>query len=193
MDVRNCVRAIVASSGLAAAVSGQCTPSPTNFCVTVEATFSINGVAQGPVTLVRGTAYTFQMVDVLFLHPFYITTSSFGGGLGAYTNGVSPPTVSGNEVMTFVVPVSAPSQLYYGCASHAGMGGPITIVYPPSCYPNCDGSTAAPVLNVADFTCFLQRYAAGESYANCDQSATPPVLNVADFTCFLQRYAAGCP
>jgi hypothetical protein len=61
------------------------------------------------------------------------------------------------------------------------------------CYANCDGSTAAPVLNVADFTCFLQRYAAGESYANCDQSTATPVLNVADFTCFLQQYAAGCP
>jgi hypothetical protein len=62
-----------------------------------------------------------------------------------------------------------------------------------SCYANCDSSTAAPVLNVADFTCFLQRFAAGESYANCDQSTAPPVLNVADFTCFLQRFAAGCP
>ena len=42
-------------------------------------------------------------------------------------------------------------------------------------------------------TCFLQRYAAGESYANCDQSTAEPVPNVADFTCFLQTYAAGCP
>ena len=30
-----------------------------------------------------------------------------------------------------------------------------------TCYANCDGSTAAPVLNVNDFTCFLNRYAAG--------------------------------
>jgi hypothetical protein len=30
-------------------------------------------------------------------------------------------------------------------------------------------------------------------YANCDQSTIPPVLNVGDFTCFLQKYAAGCP
>jgi hypothetical protein len=64
---------------------------------------------------------------------------------------------------------------------------------PPSCYANCDGSTQQPVLNVADFTCFLQRFAAGESYANCDGSTQQPVLNVADFTCFLQRFAAGCP
>jgi hypothetical protein len=60
------------------------------------------------------------------------------------------------------------------------------------CYPNCDGSTTTPVLNVQDFTCFLQRYAAGEGYANCDQSTQAPTLNVQDFTCFLQRYAAGC-
>jgi hypothetical protein len=62
-----------------------------------------------------------------------------------------------------------------------------------ACYANCDASTTAPVLNVADFTCFLQQFAAGESYANCDQSTTVPALNVADFTCFLQRFAAGCP
>jgi choice-of-anchor B domain-containing protein len=61
-----------------------------------------------------------------------------------------------------------------------------------NCYANCDGSTVAPVLNVADFTCFLQRFAAGESYANCDNSTAAPILNVADFTCFLQSFAAGC-
>ncbi|MEX2217681.1 MAG: GC-type dockerin domain-anchored protein [Phycisphaerales bacterium] len=61
------------------------------------------------------------------------------------------------------------------------------------CYPNCDGSTQAPVLNVQDFGCFLARYAAGEAYANCDGSTQPPVLNVQDFGCFLSRYAAGCP
>jgi hypothetical protein len=64
---------------------------------------------------------------------------------------------------------------------------------PPPCYANCDGSTAAPVLNVADFTCFLQKYAAADPYANCDSSTSAPTLNVADFTCFLQKYAAGCP
>jgi hypothetical protein len=60
------------------------------------------------------------------------------------------------------------------------------------CYANCDGSTIGPVLNVGDFTCFLQRFAAGDSYANCDASTTAPSLNVGDFTCFLQRFAAGC-
>jgi DNA-binding beta-propeller fold protein YncE len=68
-----------------------------------------------------------------------------------------------------------------------------TLVPPAPCYPNCDGSTVAPILNVGDFTCFLQRFAAGDSYVNCDGSTVPPVLNVGDFTCFLQRFAAGCP
>lgn len=64
---------------------------------------------------------------------------------------------------------------------------------PDPCYANCDGSTAAPVLNAADFTCFLQRYAAGDPYANCDGSVVSPSLNVADLTCFLGRFATGCP
>ncbi|MEX2219980.1 MAG: hypothetical protein WD749_14605 [Phycisphaerales bacterium] len=61
------------------------------------------------------------------------------------------------------------------------------------CYPNCDGSIAPPAINVADFSCFLQQYAAGRTYANCDGSAGSPMLNVSDFGCFLQRYATGCP
>jgi hypothetical protein len=61
-----------------------------------------------------------------------------------------------------------------------------------ACYANCDYSTASPALNVADFSCFLQKFAAGEAYANCDQSTGVPELNVADFTCFLQKFAAGC-
>jgi hypothetical protein len=62
----------------------------------------------------------------------------------------------------------------------------------PACYANCDGSTNPPILNVADFGCFLTKFAAGDLYANCDNSTTPPVLNVADFGCFLTSFAAGC-
>jgi trimeric autotransporter adhesin len=69
------------------------------------------------------------------------------------------------------------------------------------CYANCDGSTIEPVLNVEDFTCFINEFAIGQSlppaqqvghYANCDASTTPPVLNVEDFTCFINAFAAGC-
>jgi hypothetical protein len=71
----------------------------------------------------------------------------------------------------------------------------------PPCYANCDGSTTPPILNVEDFTCFINEFAAAQSlpheqqlthYANCDQSTTAPVLNVEDFTCFINQFAAGC-
>jgi len=69
----------------------------------------------------------------------------------------------------------------------------ISLGGPAPCYANCDGSTAPPVLNVSDFICFLNKYAAGDSYANCDGSTVPPVLNVSDFVCFQTRYSQGCP
>jgi hypothetical protein len=70
------------------------------------------------------------------------------------------------------------------------------------CYPNCDGSTIPPVLNVQDFACFINEFAAAQAlphaqqvthYANCDNSTTAPVLNVEDFTCFINKFAQGCP
>jgi hypothetical protein len=61
------------------------------------------------------------------------------------------------------------------------------------CYANCDCSTAAPVLNAADFVCFLNAFASGDVYANCDGSTSAPSLNVADFICFQSQFAAGCP
>jgi hypothetical protein len=73
---------------------------------------------------------------------------------------------------------------------------------PAACYANCDQSTTAPILNVEDFSCFINEFAAAQSlsqqqqvahYANCDQSTTAPVLNVEDFSCFINRFAAGCP
>ncbi|MFN0131980.1 MAG: M14 family zinc carboxypeptidase [Phycisphaerales bacterium] len=61
-----------------------------------------------------------------------------------------------------------------------------------SCYANCDSSTVQPFLNVNDFTCFTNLFAAGNALANCDASTIAPTLNVNDFTCFLNRFSAGC-
>jgi len=79
----------------------------------------------------------------------------------------------------------------YGCRQN--LLDVIALPDPGVCYPNCDDSTVAPVLNVLDFTCFLNAFAAGDPYANCDGSTTAPILNVLDFECFLNRFAAGCP
>jgi uncharacterized membrane protein len=67
---------------------------------------------------------------------------------------------------------------------------PVSVLH---CYANCDFSTQSPALNVADFMCFIQQFAAASEYANCDQSTTAPVLNVDDFMCFINAFAAGCP
>jgi hypothetical protein len=80
----------------------------------------------------------------------------------------------------------------YFLGSIVGLPEPALRIGPAPCFANCDGSTTPPVLNVLDFSCFLNRFAAGDSYANCDGSTTTPVLNVLDFTCFLNRFAAGC-
>jgi uncharacterized membrane protein len=106
---------------------------------------------------------------------------------------------SGNGSMIITHPggLTCLDQGHYTCTFTNGCGSVTTAPYllhvAGCCYANCDLSTASPVLNVADFTCFLQQYAAGAAYANCDGSTSVPVLNVADFTCFLQKYAAGCP
>jgi trimeric autotransporter adhesin len=73
---------------------------------------------------------------------------------------------------------------------------------PQPCYANCDNSTTEPVLNVEDFVCFVNEFAAGlglppaqqiTHYANCDNSTTEPVLNVEDFICFISEFSQGCP
>jgi hypothetical protein len=71
--------------------------------------------------------------------------------------------------------------------------GTATISRIDTCPANCDGSTAPPILNVLDFNCFLNQFAAGAPAANCDCSTAAPVLNVLDFNCFVNRFAAGCP
>jgi hypothetical protein len=76
--------------------------------------------------------------------------------------------------------IASPALAFYGCPQ------------PAPCYPNCDASTAAPVLNVNDFLCFLNAFAAASPYANCDNSTLSPTLNVVDFICFLNKFAAGC-
>jgi hypothetical protein len=83
---------------------------------------------------------------------------------------------------------------YGGQDTLAAVIGPLSAyVHNYACYANCDRSTIPPALNVADFACFLNAFAAGLAYANCDRSTTPPTLNVQDFACFLNQFAAGCP
>jgi trimeric autotransporter adhesin len=85
--------------------------------------------------------------------------------------------------------IVSPGLAFWGCPQ------------PAPCFANCDQSTTLPLLNIDDFTCFINQFAAGlalptsqqrHHYANCDSSTTPPVLNVDDFTCFINEFAHGC-
>jgi hypothetical protein len=86
-----------------------------------------------------------------------------------------------------------PSLFMTGGFTTAGAGavvGTARWIGCPSCYANCDRSTAAPTLNVNDFLCFMTNFALHAPEANCTNDAT---IDIADFMCFMQRFAAGCP
>jgi hypothetical protein len=109
---------------------------------------------------------------------------------GLQFNGTWVPT---NDAGQGCAPVPVQQGLYFELLGVLGGG---------QCYANCDGSTVAPVLNVDDFTCFVNEFAQAQSlppaqqiasYANCDGSTIAPVLNVDDFTCFVNQFAQGCP
>jgi hypothetical protein len=59
-----------------------------------------------------------------------------------------------------------------------------------ACWANCDNSPGPERLNVGDFVCFLEQFAARGAYADCDRSGA---FNAMDFVCFQSRFAAGCP
>ena len=102
-------------------------PKPTtpdqSFNVTFQSTGSgnkyfIDGVQQATLTLYEGTTYTFNNASHPS-HPFRFSTTA-SPSYSDYTTGVTDPSTS---TVTFVVPVGAPSTLYYYCTVHSGMGG----------------------------------------------------------------------
>lgn len=107
----------------------------------------------------------------------------------------SGSTYSGANTATLsILNPSETDNASYDCAITSPCGNATSFAATLAvCYANCDCSTSFPILNVNDFTCFLNKYAAGDPYANCDGSTLAPVLNVNDFSCFLNKFAAGCP
>ncbi len=71
-----------------------------------------------------------------------------------------------------------------------------TIVDPcpgDSCYPDCDQSTGPGVLDIFDFLCFGNLFAAGDPYAcDCDTTTGAGVCDIFDFLCFGNAFNVGC-
>ncbi|MFG0286403.1 MAG: GC-type dockerin domain-anchored protein [Phycisphaerales bacterium JB039] len=64
---------------------------------------------------------------------------------------------------------------------------PVRIEGDSACPADCDGVSG---LDLFDFLCFLNQYAAGDPKADCDASG---VIDPADFACYQGLFAAGCP
>ena len=87
-------------------------------------TYVILGENNPAITLARGITYYFDINASG--HPFWIKTAQTTGNLDAYTSGVTNNGVD-IGVVTFTVPLDAPSTLYYICQFHASMVGTFTI------------------------------------------------------------------
>lgn len=90
--------------------------------------YVIDGEEANELTLVRGATYTFQMEDIPGIHPFYISTSEAGGGAEVFEEGVEGNFATGDDVLTFTVPLAAPDLLWYQCQVHQFMGWRLNIV-----------------------------------------------------------------
>jgi hypothetical protein len=109
-----------------------------------------------------------------------------GGGVHHYELNVEASILGGFDELRLLGVGPIDQGVFFGLVDT------VTARVEGECYTNCDGSTTPPVLNVADFACFLQRFALADPYANCDGSTVAPVLNISDFSCFLSKFAAGC-
>jgi hypothetical protein len=180
--------------GTTGPVTATLIPGSVTVWITFDAGGSVFGGNDPPPVTIAGPDFQPGWTGMLSNDPYYGTVNAHITTSGAIT-------VQGSSVPSpFVSSYSATGML---TACHLHLDGVINL-FPTGtatttinayiqCYPNCDGSTTAPVLNVLDFNCFLNRFGAGESYANCDGSTAPPALNVLDFNCFLNRFTQGCP
>ena len=89
--------------------------------------YLVDGVSNGSLMLTRGQTYTFNVTSVG--HPFFIKTIRTTGSTNQFASGVTGQGVT-SGTLKFVVPVTAPNQLFYQCGVHAAMGGNLAIADP---------------------------------------------------------------
>ena len=94
--------------------------------------FAIQGAVQAMVMLKRGVVYAFDQSDKSNLsHEMRFSTTKDGTHEGGsrYTSGISSSGSKAGADMVIMVELAedAPSELYYYCANHPGMGGKIQV------------------------------------------------------------------
>lgn len=102
------------------------------FLVTVQSAndWTVNGLLDPTLELVRGETYVFDLQNVGAQHPFFIKSVNSNGTANAFSDGVTNNGAFGNTDVTFVVPMNAPDTLFYNCATHSAMAGQLNIVNP---------------------------------------------------------------
>jgi hypothetical protein len=90
----------------------------------------INSQGGNPaISVIRGRTYTFDVQASG--HPFWIKTAPESGTSNTYDFGVTNNGLQ-TGTLTWTVPASAPTPLYYTCQFHDPMVGTINVVAPPA-------------------------------------------------------------
>lgn len=109
-----------------------------SFVVTVQTfqNWTVDGQSDPPLTLTRGQTYVFDLQGVNGIHPFFIKTADSTGSANQFNDGVTNNGAAGDTDITFVVPATAPAQLFYNCGTHADMAGVINVIDAPVLFRN---------------------------------------------------------
>ena len=94
-----------------------------------DSAFMINRQKNPELILVRGKTYYFNLNLPKAKYPFCIKTEDTLGFGALYENGVYRNGAPNGQII-FVVPQTAPNELYYVCADQENMRGKITVVDP---------------------------------------------------------------
>lgn len=145
--------------------------------VPVAFSYSKRVARGGPVVVELPAVFADNPANVTYTIVSAPSLATIGGGTSGYRVLTASANACGSDTLTFrATSPSGQSNL-----------GTVTLRYiEPGCAADMDYSGA---LNVADFTAYLQTFAAGFIRADFDENCA---LNVADFTAYLQTFAAGC-
>ena len=129
--ILNDAASLTANNTFAGTLTGDGSSLANHFTVTNSGAgaYVVNGTgtfgnSNPTLYLNRGELYKFDVNATG--HPFYINTANTTGNTSQYTVGI---TGNGTEVgvVSFRVPMEAPSRLHYNCGNHSTMGGPIIV------------------------------------------------------------------
>jgi hypothetical protein len=136
MKIQTAIKSAIALALLtqsAVALAGTPAANTFNISAVNAQAYIINGQNNPPLTLVRGQTYLFQMVSLAGVHPFWIKTAPSTGTANGFSDGITSSSgvvqgQSGNTLLTFVVPASAPNSLFYACQNHTSMTALMSVV-----------------------------------------------------------------